>query len=1143
MITLFAIVNRVNAQDISFRTDISQAIQNPSNLAKPWVFWYWMYGSYSKEGITADLEGMKEAGIGGAYLMPIEGPQDPPLYKPAIEQLSPEWWEMVTYAMKEAKRLDLELAMHVSDGFATAGGPWIKPEESMQKVVWSKTYPEGGKIISDTLSQPETNEGYYKDIAVYAYPTPEGARQNSYARQVMVTSSREKPETDPQLLTTKGNEEEFECEERCWIQYEFEKPFTARSLTIHTGGSNYQPNRLRIQVSDDGQHFRSIGQLQPPRHGWLDWDAPVAHALEATTARYFRFVYDPKGSEPGAEDLDDAKWSPDLEVLGIELSGAPRIHQFEGKTGAVWRVSEQTTSGQVPDSLSVPLDKMINITEYLNRDGTLDWKVPEGAWTILRMGHTSTGHTNSTGGGGEGLEVDKFNPDPIRKQFDRWYGEAIRQVGPELASEVLKIFHIDSWEAGSQNWSPVFREEFRKRRGYDPLTYLPAMAGIPVESAEVSERFLYDIRKTIAELVNDVFFEVVARQVHNENKMFSAESVSPTMTSDGMLHFKTVDIPMGEFWLRSPTHDKPNDMLDAISAGHVYGKPIIQAEAFTEVRMEWDEHPAMLKALGDRNYALGINRFVYHVFTHNPWPERGPGMTLSGVGLLFQPGQTWWEPGQAWVDYAHRSQALLQQGKPVADVAVFTGEEVPRRSLLPNRLVPTLPGIFGKKVVQQQKGRLANQGQPQQEIPVGVDNSANIAEAPDWTDPLRGYTYDSINRDALLNLATVRNGQIVLPGGARYKLLVLPGSRRMSLHAELMTPEIAQRTLELVKEGATLLIGEQALQAPGLQDYPASDKKVQNIMRELWKGAPEDLQPMSTWKVGKGKIVKGPYKADTFDRLGISRDVEITDSSNRYLDDFAWTHRADRAKNMDVYFISNQRSRTREFRLSLRAGGRVPEIYNAVTGELRPAEKWSIENGRTQLPLKLPPNGSIFIILRKQAEQDNSKGENWLTLRSVKEIEGTWKVTFDPAEGGPADTISFRNLTDWVNRQDSSIRYYSGTAEYHNSFEWDKAQSKNKRVWLDLGKVANIARVTVNGQDCGVAWTPPYRVDVTKALGKGKNSIKIAVTNTWRNRIIRDHNLPEDEQVSFLTDPVPYLLEGEPLVQSGLLGPVTLQME
>ncbi len=363
------------------------------------------------------------------------------------------------------------------------------------------------------------------------------------------------------------------------------------------------------------------------------------------------------------------------------------------------------------------------------------------------------------------------------------------------------------------------------------MPYLLAMTGVPVQDAATSEKFLHDVRQTIAELMNDVFYNTLNKLAHEKGCSFSAESVAPTMVSDGLLHYKNVDIPMGEFWLNSPTHDKPNDMLDAISGAHIYGKNIIQAEAFTSVRMNWGEHPGNLKALGDRNFALGINKMVLHVFTHNPWMNKKPGMTLDGVGLYFQRDQTWFKQSKAWIDYLTRCQALLQMGKPVVDIAVFTGEEVPRRSVLPDRLVSTLPGIFGKEKVEEEKKRLENKGQPLRQIPDGVNHSANMADPEDWIDPLNGYAYDSFNPDALM-MATVKNGRIVLPGGASYAILVIPGKHPMQPNSGLMSVAVAKKIVQLVKEGATIIMSKDYKQAIGLNE---KDADLKTLMNELVK--------------------------------------------------------------------------------------------------------------------------------------------------------------------------------------------------------------------------------------------------------------------------------------------------------------------
>jgi hypothetical protein len=764
---------------------------------------------------------------------------------------------------------------------------------------------------------------------------------------------------------------------------------------------------------------------------------------------------------------------------------------------------------------------------------------------ILRVGHTSTGHTNYTGGAGKGLECDKFNPDAVRLQYDRWFGEAVRVAGPELASRVLKVLLLDSWECGSQNWSPKFREEFKRRRGYDLFPYLPAMAGIPIGSAAISERLLYDVRQTITELVHDNFYGTLATLAHAQGCVLSSENVSPTMTSDGMLHFNAVDIPMGEFWWKSPTHDKPNDMLDAISAAHIYGKTVIQAEAFTTLRMAWDEHPGMLKAAGDRAYAMGINRFVYHVFAHNPWPDRKPGMTLDGVGLYFQRDQTWWTPGKAWVDYAQRCQSLLQQGRPVADVAVFTGEELPRRALLPERLVTSLPGIVGREAVAREAKRLANEGEPLREIPDGVRHSANMADPGDWLDPLRGYAFDSFNKDALLRLAKVNNGRIELPGGASYGVLVIPGAHALSPDGGLMSPAVASKLLGLVRDGATILLSEQPTHSPGLEDLPIREAghpvsevapdSIRKIGEKLFGGSFRKDGDIMVNNVGKGRIIKGPYTADSFDELGIARDVIVCDSSGTPAADIAWTHRS--AVEQEIYFISNQSDRCRTIEVSLRGKGRLPELYDPVTDETWKATQWKYEKDRTVLTVRLERHGSLFVLLRQPAQKSPKKGAvNWKEYSVTEVLQGPWTVTFDSLYGGPSKHVVFDTLSDWSKHAEPGIRYYSGTAVYHKTIIG--AGRMRSRTWLELGSVANLAEVKVNGISCGIAWTAPYRVEITKALKPGENLLEIHVTNTWANRMIGDRTLPEDQRITKTT--APYRLEGKPLLEAGLLGPVRL---
>ncbi|MFZ4725444.1 MAG: glycosyl hydrolase [Paludibacter sp.] len=747
--------------------------QNPPAEAKPWTFWYWMHGAVSKEGIRADLKAMQEIGLGGAYLMPIRGIEGS-TYPHPVNQLTPEWWEMVRYSFQIADSLSLKMGMHVSDGFALAGGPWIQPDESMQKVVFTDTIIKGGKIANLQLEQPDIIQNFYEDIAVYAFPLLKSLSSGEGFRERSTTPTFKVYTLDGNELPSPQEEGSgVRSETPCYIQYTYVNPFTLRSIEITPVGNNIQAQRLAVSASEDGVNFRLVKQLVPPRQGWQNAGFNTTFSVPATKAKFFRLSWTPEGTEPGSEELDAAKWKPTLKIKAIKLSSEPRINSWEGKSGLVWRIAEETTKQEIADKECSPTKKVINLTAFF-KDGKLTCKLPKGNWHILRMGHTSTGFTNATGGGGKGLECDKFSETAVQKQFDNWFGSAFTKTDSALAHRVLKFMHIDSWECGSQNWSSDFAAEFSARRGYDLMPYLPLLAGYPIESIQKSEQVLRDVRTTIAELVNDVFFKVMQQNANAFGCETSAECVAPTMVSDGMLHFKTVDRPMGEFWFKSPTHDKPNDMLDAISGAHIYGKNIIQSESFTQLRTNWNEDPAMLKPILDRNFALGINKIFFHIFVHNPYMDKAPGTTLDGIGLYFQRDQTWWKQGKAFIDYVSRCQSLLQYGHPVTDIAVFTGEEVPRRAFTPDKLVPYLPGIMGKERVESEQNRLANVGQPMCEMPAGVNHSANILKAEDWINPLNGYAYDSFNKDAFLWLGKSKDSCMQLGDSTKYKVVIFP---------------------------------------------------------------------------------------------------------------------------------------------------------------------------------------------------------------------------------------------------------------------------------------------------------------------------------------------------------------------------------
>jgi hypothetical protein len=1049
--------------------------------AKPWVYYYMMYGAISKAGFAADFEAMKAAGIGGAYLFSIRNTDRLPKDIPEVEispALSDAWWDKITYAFRKADSLDFKLGFHLSDGFALAGGPWITPELSMQKIVWADTVVDGAAGLT-ALPVPPHYRDYYVDVAAYAFPLrDETTMESTRNRAATLTTNAAGENNDPSVLVVPGNTRRFSSGEDCWIQYDFGGPFTCRSVEMVYSQWRSQAYPWTLSVSDDGVNFRPVARLEYPRFGWQNGEAPTTYAVPEATARYFRLAWTWEGIEPGAEDIDAAKFVEGPSLLEMHLSGEPKVNQFEGKSAAVWRVGAATTQEQMPESLCVAPSQLIRLT--VDGQGRIDAsRLPAGRWRILRMGHTSTGKENETAGAARGLECDKFSPEAVQLQFDNWFGMIYNRVGEEVARRTLRYGHFDSWECGSQNWTKNFPEEFKKRRGYDLMPWLPLYAGVPVGSAAESEKVLLDIRETVSELITEVFHEVMKTNVHRYGCLFSTENTAPTHTADGMLHFKQVDATMGEFWFRSPTHDKPTDMLDAIHGGRIYGKNIIAAEAFTQLRTQWDEHPALMKPMADLYYALGVNRMVYHVYVHNPWTTWQPGITLDGIGWVFQRGQSWWPHARGWVDYARRVQLLLQRGRPVVDVAVFTGEDIPRRAVLPDRLVGSLPGIFGAERVESERIRLLNEGHPKHTV-YQISSAKNFTPISDWVDPLRGYTYDSFNKDVLLRSKAV-NGRMVLPDGASYRVVVFPLADRMTMNDALFrSPEVEAKIREL-REGGVVVLTDGA----GL-----------------------------------------PYTDGSFEKYGLERDFVATEDGAPAAG-VAWNHRAD--ENSDIYFIANQQDRERTLTLSLRGTAAFPTLRDPVTGESR-VLVGRMAAGRTEVSVTLPAGGSLFVELDPRSQ---FRPERMVKQSRTEPVNTPWRVTFEGCE-----PQTWPTLTDWTQNDDPVIKYYSGKAVYETDVEW--RGPKNRNVYLDLGRVGMMAEVFVNGRSCGIAWTPPYRTNITGALKPGRNTLRVEVTNVWANRLngIKAGAL-SGEGVWHSSS---YRFSAE-LIPSGLCGPVEIVTE
>jgi hypothetical protein len=1126
-----------------------------SREARPWVYWYWMNGLVTREGIAADLQAMHDAGIGGVYLMTIG--KDSPLMSSPVTPASPVFWSMIGFAASEVSRLGMDLAMSACDGWATAGGPWIDPAHAMQKVVWSRTVVDGGRSVDLTLPMPPLYRGSYQDaqnkplpaehqlyreLTVVALPSTPEAERTSATEHVLIRSniSNFSASQLQQLLAFAPGSPVLRTRTPGYIEIEFASSFTCRSLRLRALEFPYQASRMELLVSADGHAFRSLGRLVLPEHGWDDRrDIPTTHAIPPTSGRVFRLLYDPAGSEHAVENFQERYDKSTLEWMlsGLLLSSTAAVHQFEGKAGYVWRGSDWTTPQQLPADLCVPLLDTVDLTPHTDADGHLHWDAPAGRWTILRIGYAPTGAVNETGGGATGLECDKFNPAAVTTQLKGWLGPAMKNALPGLrsASSSNSSFtvHIDSWEAGCQNWSPVFRDEFQRRRGYDPIPFLPAMTGVPLESLEASECFLWDVRQTVSELVADTMYAATQSFSRDHGALFSAEAIAPVMLADGMLHQEHVDIPMGEFWWNSTHNDKPTDCLEAISASHLHGKPVAQMESFTTVSTTWDEHPFLLKALGDHNFCLGANRFVLHVFTLQTWPDRFPGVTLGPVGQFFTGHQLWWKPGRAWIAYLTRCQNLLQQGNFAVDLLYFIGDDSPRRALLPEHVQPSPP---------------------------------------------QGYRYDSIDPETLLRSVSVKDHRLILPNGNGYALLVLPPSQHMTIAT-------LTKLSELLNAGATV-VGPPPSISPSLTGGTQAAHSFRRIVAGLWGNC--DGTRVTEHRVGKGKIVWGRALQDLLKEHSVSPDFLFSDAQC-----IEFTHRQSPAE--DLYFVSNQSLQPQTPICSFRIFGSAPEILLPETGETLHPAAYRQAGGRTEMTLQLGPYESIFLrfprntpagdIVRSirrdghalPALANPSMDRTGCLLGSSRQlqlcaIEGglydvdclsghrytkrvdalpppfalvnEWELNFQSGRGAPS-TIILADLIDWTKHADPRIRHFSGTATYRTHFRLPEGWlAEGRTIFLDLGVVGMLAELSLNGQALGVLWKPPFLIGITSSL-RPENTLEIEVSNVWKNRLIGDAALPPAERITWFADENvrkhPGLQANSQLASSGLLGPVVLR--
>jgi hypothetical protein len=1090
----------------------------PPQSAAPRVWWHWMNGNITQAGIKLDLEWMKRIGIGGfqTFDASLGTPQ---VVDQRLVFMTPEWKAAFLFATTLADQLHLEMGIAGSPGWSESGGPWVEPADAMKKIVWSETTLAEGVPYRGVLPMPPSVSGpfqnkprselfsfngpdskpppvFYADSAVIAYRIP--STENSLPLvATKATASGGTPDlallTDGDLVKSMSLPANSNGEPS-WIQYDFGASQTVYGITLgieHIGLPLILGGvaaRAELQSSEDGIHFRTVSTVPTERGGLNQDPGQNTVAFAPTAARFFRLQLSyPKASQGGpaidvsALGLPPAATPTEYRVTEFALHAAPVVNHFEDKAAfAIAPDLYAAATPEVPAAAVIASADVIDLTDRMDGEGRLSWNPPPGRWRVLRFGYSLTGAKNGPASPeATGLEVDKLNREAVRGYLDQYLNQYQGASKGLMGERGIQFVVTDSWEAGAQNWTKDLFAEFKQRRGYDMHPWMPVLAGHVVRSARASDGFLWDFRATLAELVVENHYAQLAQSLKQRGMGLYSESHESgrAFIGDGMSVKRRASVPMGAMWTQMPGVNREQfgydaDIRESASVAHIYGQNLVAGESMTAASGAWGWSPEDLKPTADQELAMGLNRFVIHTSVHQPLIDKPPGLALGPFGQWFTRNETWAEQASPWISYLARSSYLLQQGKFVADVGYFYGEDSNVTALFASKS-PTVPA---------------------------------------------GYNFDFINADTLLTALQVEDGSLTTPGGMHYRVLALDSN------AQHMSLPVLRRLAELVSAGA-VVVGERPLDTPSLAD---DSQDFSRLVGALW-GAGDGKHVY-----GKGEVISGQALDAALLSLGVAPDFEVDAQSSS---DLRFVHR--RLPNGEVYFVDNRQDQPARSTIRFRVDGRVPELWHADSGA-REALSYRMDSGRTRVPLTLNAHESVFVVFRKPT----SLKERTIPTRvetTILTVADSWQVKFPAGRGAPTNARTTA-LNSWSDDADQGIRYFSGTATYTTTLtappNWfDKTQ----RLWLDLGKVKNIAQIRVNGKNLGIAWKAPFRVDVTSALKPGSNRLQVRVTNLWVNRLIGDTQADAADKYTFTTQP--FYKADSPLLPSGLLGPVRLLSE
>jgi hypothetical protein len=978
------------------------------------VYWYWMSDNISKEGVVKDLKAMKQVGINRAYIGNIG---EPAISYGKVKVFSDEWWDILHTALKTAGELNIEIGIFNSPGWSQSGGPWVKPSQSMRYLASSQMKVSGPMKFKRQL--PAVGKDA-QDVAVIAYKDIEPTCHFT-ARQDLCKASV--------------------------IDLVSPLSATVRSLTIKTVQRPCKTD-AELLVKENGK-FRSIRKFNidrsnPALNVGFDPYAPIVISIDEVKGSEFRLEIDKNSAgiidSISLSDVPKVERYPEKSLAKMFQTPHPMFYDYE------WPSQPESTNRDV----IVATDSVKDITNCINADGTLTWNVPKGKWVIMRTAMLPTGQTNAPAAPeATGLETDKMSEKHIREHFNSFIGEILKRI-PAADRKTFKVVVEDSYETGGQNWTDSMTGDFINRYGYSPIPFLPVFHGVVVGSEDQSNRFLWDVRRLVADNVSYNYVGGL-RKVSNEHGLTTwLENYGHWGFPGEFLQYGgQSDEISGEFWSVGDLGNIENRA--ASSCGHIYGKPKIWAESFTCGGPDFYRYPGEMKKRGDRFFTEGINSTLLHVYIEQP-NERVPGINAP-YGNEFNRHNTWFSQLDVFAKYLKRCNYMLQQGRYIADVAYFIGEDAPKMTGICD---PALP---------------------------------------------RGYSFDYINSEVLMKYAHVENGRLKLSSGMEYRILVLP---KMTT----MRPELLKKIMQFVNEGL-IILGPAPTHSPSMQNYPSADNEVKFMAKALWND--KNILKGSYAIYGKGRVYS-PLSSleDVFNDIKLSPDFTTLSQKDSLL----FIHR--NIGDGDIYFISNQTNKSQKFNALFRISNHAPELWNPQTAEVRILPEFHDNGLSTELPMSLQPYESAFVVFngRKECIQ-KSKDKNFPEKKVEATLTKPWIVSFQKDRGAPENPVVFSSLTDWTTNADERIKYFSGTAVYKTTFKIEKLPEGE--TYIDLGKVMVMAKITLNGNYVGGVWTSPYRINITNYLHKGINKLEIEVVNNWMNRLIYDKKLPEKERITWQT--------------------------